>query len=317
VENILTIVIPTYNRNEYLLKQCKRLLPQLNDSIFLIIMDNNSDYPAQEYLIKNGLIFDKNVQFIRHETNIGGDANIARAFEFCHTEWLWILSDDDLISNTALLEILSLINQKRSYLFINLNAPKNLITRGLFDFCKKMPSFSNAFFISICLYNNLKLKPYLCYYYHFLSSHFGQLLFVLKYLEENPSDLCYFSNLSVLEQSRQADWSRLSFLNFLPVLRSFKNSNNYKAYIQLKEKALPLVLNILIITRYVDHISRTKYFKIFFRVSFVFTLKYFINIHIQLLLFENILIFISKNLFSLFINAVKLVFKKTIFSYND
>ncbi|RZK28376.1 MAG: glycosyltransferase family 2 protein, partial [Hymenobacter sp.] len=89
---MLTIAIPTYNRNERLARSLEILVPQLSAGVKLVIIDNCSSVPIKDtvepYLLSN-------VKVVRNTYNIGMAANILRCFENCDTEWLWVLGDDD------------------------------------------------------------------------------------------------------------------------------------------------------------------------------------------------------------------------------
>lgn len=100
--NLLTIVIPTYNRKERLLKQLQSILSQQDsDKVNILICDNCSNYPVKDMIIQE--IGDKeNVEVISNKYNVGGDANIAMTFLRCKTKWMWLLSDDDETTSNSI-----------------------------------------------------------------------------------------------------------------------------------------------------------------------------------------------------------------------
>jgi glycosyltransferase involved in cell wall biosynthesis len=104
---VLTIYIPTFNRPKQLLRTLEGILPQLNDKIELVISDNCSFPPVQEIL---GAEILQRVRIIRNRHNVGANENILRGFEVARTPWLWTLSDDDLISATAVKDIFAAID---------------------------------------------------------------------------------------------------------------------------------------------------------------------------------------------------------------
>ncbi|MEI6076668.1 MAG: glycosyltransferase family 2 protein [Verrucomicrobiota bacterium] len=101
---ILTIAIPTYNRAAKLQAQLERLLPQLTPAVRLCVYDNASPDNTQEVVAKF-----PGVGYFRAVTNCGAGRNIFRCFEECSTEWLWVLSDDDLASTTAVADLLAIL----------------------------------------------------------------------------------------------------------------------------------------------------------------------------------------------------------------
>lgn len=105
-EKLLEIVIITYNR--------KREIKQTLDSLMasyspvrrcpITILDNCSTDGASEVCEEFAARYE-NVKHIRHPQNIGGNANICRAFEIAKGEYIWCLSDDDGLDWSAWPEI--------------------------------------------------------------------------------------------------------------------------------------------------------------------------------------------------------------------
>ncbi len=97
---MLTICIPTRNRFGNVKARLLELLPQLTADVKVLVLDNASNPPIRTS-IEDILIKDSRVRLVRHSLNIGMAGNIARCFEQCDTEWLWILGDDDPVLPTA------------------------------------------------------------------------------------------------------------------------------------------------------------------------------------------------------------------------
>lgn len=94
IEKKLEIALITYNRSKYL----ENTLSQVVESPFatckITILDNHSTDNTQEVCKKYQKLF-PNMTIIRHEKNIGGNANILRAVETSKSLYTWILCDDD------------------------------------------------------------------------------------------------------------------------------------------------------------------------------------------------------------------------------
>lgn len=107
----LLIYIPTHNRAETLLEQLSVISASKNVGDFTVVVrNNNSDDPKYEEVenlcIQNGFIYRKNV------SNIGGNANIVNGFMYCDlAEYLWILSDDDIISKDTIKKVFTALNK--------------------------------------------------------------------------------------------------------------------------------------------------------------------------------------------------------------
>jgi len=103
---ILTIAIPTYNRAAKLQAQLERLLPQLTAETRCCVYDNASTDATQMVVEKFQSPY---LTCTSAPCNGGGGRNFLRCFEECQTEWLWILSDDDVVSPTAVADLLALL----------------------------------------------------------------------------------------------------------------------------------------------------------------------------------------------------------------
>lgn len=92
----LEIYIITYNRREHLDKTLKQIFNDKSaiKDYNIIILDNASTDGTDE-LVANYQNICPNLKYIRHHRNIGGNANIARAFELASKKYVWILCDDD------------------------------------------------------------------------------------------------------------------------------------------------------------------------------------------------------------------------------
>jgi glycosyltransferase involved in cell wall biosynthesis len=119
----LFIYLPTYNRPESLRLQLSVLIPQLQEfqqSVRILICDNDSSkYSLDEILC--GFPSFQNIEVRRNGGNIGGNGNIALGFVFARPdEFLWILSDNDIVSPNALNYVLSVLDSDFDfYCFVN------------------------------------------------------------------------------------------------------------------------------------------------------------------------------------------------------
>jgi glycosyltransferase involved in cell wall biosynthesis len=119
----LFIYLPTFNRPESLRLQLSALLPQLQEfpqSVRLLICDNDSSKYSLDEILRGFPPF-PNVEVRRNGGNIGGNGNIALGFVFARPdEFLWILSDNDIVSPNALAYVLSVLDSDFDfYCFVN------------------------------------------------------------------------------------------------------------------------------------------------------------------------------------------------------
>lgn len=99
LKNKLQIYLITYNRKKKLQETLETILAEKSPikDFDITILDNASTDDSSE-LIKDYCLKYQNIKHIRHEVNIGGNANICRAFEHsatCGKDYAWILCDDD------------------------------------------------------------------------------------------------------------------------------------------------------------------------------------------------------------------------------
>lgn len=108
----LSVVILTYNRKEPLLAQLKSLECQGHLEDYTIwISDNHSNYNVEEWL-RSQLPeqFMRIVNVYSWPVNTGHSMNAAYSFSLPETDWMWLLSDDDLTEPNSLETILNDIN---------------------------------------------------------------------------------------------------------------------------------------------------------------------------------------------------------------
>jgi abequosyltransferase len=160
---ILTIAIPTYNRRDPLLRTISALVPSLNESVRLIVIDNHSPYSVEDS-INESISRNSNILFSFHRnvTNLGSGPNVLKCFELAETEWLWILGDDDLPMPDAINTILDCISEHPDA--VNINFQSNIlehrghkrsacsISPSLDHLADSLDCFSNLLFLSTNVY---------------------------------------------------------------------------------------------------------------------------------------------------------------------
>ena len=97
----LTLVIPTYNREQRLKRTLDILEIQSDDDFDIIILDNCSEYNVEQVLDKRSVGFKNRVEIVHNKANIGMAVNLANAFIQKRDGWVWMLSDDDVPSAYA------------------------------------------------------------------------------------------------------------------------------------------------------------------------------------------------------------------------
>lgn len=113
--NILTIVIPTFNRADYLENLLLNIVKQKEISRInfdLIVLNNNSEDGTKKLLdkYKNNFPF---WTFLNRSENIGADANRLDALHLVKTKYCWIIGDDDLPMMGIISKVLEILGSSR------------------------------------------------------------------------------------------------------------------------------------------------------------------------------------------------------------
>lgn len=92
----LEIILITYNRKSFLQQTLAQLLADNSPvkNLPLTVLDNASTDGSSE-LLHTLAAAHPNLTHLRHEKNVGGNANICKALERAHQKYVWVLADDD------------------------------------------------------------------------------------------------------------------------------------------------------------------------------------------------------------------------------
>lgn len=87
---LISIIIPTYNRNEHIIKLLEKLHNQIQNNIEIIVVDDHSDIPLKESWFK----------YIYLEENSGG-ASLPRniGLDIAKGKYITFIDSDDMISD--------------------------------------------------------------------------------------------------------------------------------------------------------------------------------------------------------------------------
>ena len=110
---ILTILVPTYNRANYLSSLLKTLVLELHGletRVRVIVADNASN--DQTAKVIDAFINEyPNTLILRHTENIGPDENFCRCIENVQSKYFWLIGDDDLPKANLIRRIVNLLEQ--------------------------------------------------------------------------------------------------------------------------------------------------------------------------------------------------------------
>lgn len=110
---LLSILIPTYNRNESLIKLLQKLQPQIQDEVEVIVVDDHSDNQLK-------LEFPSWLKYIVLEENSGG-ASIPRnvGLDNAKGKYIAFIDADDMVSDDYIQTILDKAKEDWDYCYIS------------------------------------------------------------------------------------------------------------------------------------------------------------------------------------------------------
>ena len=192
----LTIAIPTFNRHEKLLKTLNSLNIFRDKFLFkVIVIDNCSQPPINEYLSDNGYSGFEYTHVQRNYGNVGMAANILLTFVNSNSEWMWLLGDDDPPLPNCLIDIyseLELTTENDFLIKFNSHAggfpDVDMILSSEKDyikFCSNFSYYSNMLFMSNSIYRVNAMQNHLRIMFEFNNTLAPFLIGNLKNLSEN------------------------------------------------------------------------------------------------------------------------------------
>jgi glycosyltransferase involved in cell wall biosynthesis len=112
---LLTIAIPTFNRDGYLALNLSQLKAEFarvqSGEIEILVCDNHSEDNTQA-VVAEAIAGGLPIRYVRNRSNNGSDANIAQCFTLARGEYVLIMGDDDLLLDRSLGRLLDLIRPR-------------------------------------------------------------------------------------------------------------------------------------------------------------------------------------------------------------
>ncbi len=105
---LLTIAIPTYNGARTIGNMLDILLPQINDQVEVLIVDNCSTDNTPQIVKKYMERYNK-ISYVRQEKNIGADGNFLYCMRMAKGKYIHLLSDDDVLTENSLSKIVDFL----------------------------------------------------------------------------------------------------------------------------------------------------------------------------------------------------------------
>ena len=133
MNNLLTISIPTYNRDKLFykcllsIKKSIENLPYEDQKLISIFISDNSDNDNTKFVVNSILFEDLNIIYLKNDENIGSDQNISNCYTVPESNYVMILGDDDFLEINSLKNILVYLKtDKYDLLFLKVYGLTNL-----------------------------------------------------------------------------------------------------------------------------------------------------------------------------------------------
>lgn len=114
----LSIIIPTYNRNEYIVKLLDKLHSQMKDNVEVIVVDDHSDIPLEKSWFKY-IYLDENSGGASIPRNVGLDNAKGRYIAF--------IDADDMVSDDYIETILEKTKEDWDFCYISWQGKSNKV----------------------------------------------------------------------------------------------------------------------------------------------------------------------------------------------
>lgn len=121
---LLTIGIPTYNRQVFLKENLDALFPQLSnylDDVEVLIADNASDDDTQRVVEEASKKHNIPVRYRRQETNVGPENNAVWVANNAIGKYLFLMGDDDILSPNFVDIIVPVLKSEEDYVAVHWN----------------------------------------------------------------------------------------------------------------------------------------------------------------------------------------------------
>jgi len=252
-----SIVIPTYNRPDKLLKVLNSLDNQQNHYVQILVIDNCSDTNVEEFL-KFHSFKSLNLKILRNSGNVGLGGNILMAFLQCQTKWMWLLGDDDIPLSGAVDKVqnaLKFIQEDIFALKFNSHAGGFPGKNDFFDvidrlnclsYLSNISYYSNFLFISNSIYNVELFRKFTFHMANGLRTIAPHVLASLNLLEDNKKIKLiddFIIHHGRLEKG-EANWSSARLISGVTYLYDSDIPDKFK------QEFIPILLN--------NYISRGK-----------------------------------------------------------
>ena len=247
-EPLLTICIPTYNRDG-MLNKCLAALHEIQEQghrFCLIVADNGSEDNTKD-VIKRWQPKFENMETFSHESNLGPDRNMYSLYMAVKTDYCWLLGDCDTISPEHFARMEDALHEGYNVVVINTELGRLPKERKVYtnveDFIDEQGWHVTK--LSACVLKREVLNP--IYIKRYFDTHFVQWGHLMEYLCQAESINVLFEpsiHLGYLEddgnyrQSQKGAWRQIPFHVWAKCWSQMILSLPFKIPYELKRKVM-------------------------------------------------------------------------------
>lgn len=164
----LQICIPTYNREDVLVENVRRLKSFQRELNFKILVVDNASYGFSSSNLLDDLV-SEGTTVVKNPTNIGGQANVLRCFEASDSEYVWIVGDDDFLDANGIATVLDelSLDVKTDVFNFRCEAPHHLKARPEYqgesrsEFIRSIGNLGALYYVVGYVFKRDTVLPYL------------------------------------------------------------------------------------------------------------------------------------------------------------
>ncbi len=240
---LLSIVIPTYNRADYLDYSLEVHVPLARIYSIEIFISDNASTDNTSIIVEKWKAVYPFIKYYINETNLGPDKNFELALKYPKTEYVWLLGDTHKIPIDGIKYVNELITEKNNrYDVIVFNAGQRVIdieTQDYFDQNKILSDLGWHMTCMSCLIYNTQLIES-ANFVKFYDSYFIQLGIILDSISKKTFNIHWIKDKSIdsihLPNKIKDSWQNQTFYIWIEKWSDFILSlpSTYNQVIKLK-----------------------------------------------------------------------------------
>jgi len=257
MNKLLSVVIPTYNRADFLEYSLEIHIPILKKYSISIFVIDNASTDNTEKIVKKNIEQYKYLHYLKNTTNIGADANFEKALKIPDTNYVWLLSDTYHLPVDGLVYLLNLI-ESHTYDVIVFNL-ENTVEIPTQDYTNSNELLNDLGAVMTCAAVNIYNKKLIenAHFSRYYNSHFIQTGIIFEDISTRNFLIHWVQNYKVTSLKH-------------PLLQKTNWSHTYKAF-EIGSKAWSNFVMSLPVSYSIE--SKMKCIMDFGKVSKLFTFK--------------------------------------------